>query len=841
MFLRRASFSRFSIAITAAASVVLSTFVVVASSAPASAAPAALTESFTGSTLTNPSDWLMSASDQPACLTALAESQSITLSGGTVIRGCAGVPDAAGSGALQLTRLHGYDATTMLYNRELPTAGGLDVSFFIAEYSSGYWGADGISFFTKLGSVTDTSTGREGGGLGYTGVHGGLFGIGFDAYYNWTQSGPLGGGALCGDPTAELPADPLNYHFVALRGPDTSTAHDGSGGFCYITGAGGQGPNDLFTHPLGTRADAARPVRIIVDPATAASPKIRVYMWRTGDASQDTATAALSLVADEPAQYRAAPTFKFGFSAGTGGSVNINEVWGLRIGTVSSSASPTLYAVPQSETITAGATPAYAVKLYSDAAHTVLVNPTTVGGYSAPVCTSAYNTSMLAASQYPITCTGGAAPLRQLIVEGPATLTVLAGTVPKTDTGTVTAGNAVINGRASATSLPWGSVIWDTVTVHATTARGTAPTGTVNIYSCYNPSAPVGSCTETATSHGAVTLVATGSDTATAGKAISGLPAGYYMFYARYGGNETFTATAESGTDGADRFQITKVDPAVKTGASETVTVGDLLTVDASLGFAACATDGAPNVTLWLRGNPASATQPNTDTMTLGTFMASAAKWTGATTGWQPGVYTLFATFNGSANCNIGTSEGLTRITVSATSQGTGGGATDTSTTDTADTKPASAMGGGWFTTGGIRQSFGFQVQTRVDASGSPSTKGQLTWQQNGKWKFKGTLTTYESGQSCRTGAKTISTCARATGTGTLSAWVASGTSGKWVKRSSGVGVTILFSATTASTKKKTGSPGYFGIGFEGVSGSPVAPTASTALNALQGGNIKIK
>ena len=410
---------------------------------PVQAAPGKLTEDFTTASLINPSNWVASSTGTSAphpCLTALnSSSPAISLSQSTSIPGCSTTPDTNGTGALYLTTNDNNQAATILYNQALKTAGGLDISFFQAQYGGD--GADGISFFVKDGAKTDLTVGKPGGNLGYKGIPGALFGIGFDSYGNWMNQGYYDGACtnniLGGVPKA-----------LAIRGPDTSVNKDGTSGFCILPGGfvapnGAIGP-DYFGKNLDTRASAARPVRILVDPSTNNNPKIRVYMWKSGSLDQDVTTAPIALTVDQPEEYKTAQSFKFGFSSSTGGAKDIHAIWGLDIAPLVSELSPTVYVVPDNATVQAGQAAAYTYKFYSDAAKTVEIGANTLS-YPANMCSSSYTLNTNYPASLPITCTGAVA-MYNTITTDTATLTVVRGTpsiAPATNTITGNSGTSI--------------------------------------------------------------------------------------------------------------------------------------------------------------------------------------------------------------------------------------------------------------------------------------------------------------------------------------------------------------------------------------------------------------
>jgi len=403
----------------------------VTTTVPAQAAPGKLTEDFTTSSLFNPNNWVATGTGSEVahpCLTARdSSSAALSLSQGTNLPGCSTSPDSNGAGALYLTTNDNGQAATMLYNQALSTAGGLDISFYQAQYGGD--GADGISFFVKDGSKTDLTVGKPGGNLGYKGIPGALFGIGFDSYGNWMNQGYYDG--ACKDSATSV-ANVLGGvpKALAVRGPDTSVNKDGTAGFCLLPGGfvapnGAIGP-EYFGKNLDTREIASRPVRILVDPSTNTNPKIRVYMWKSGSLSQDVSTAPIALTVDQPAEYKAAGTFKFGFSSSTGGAKDIHAIWGLDIAPLVPASSPTVYVVPNDVTVRAGDAAVYTYKFYSDAAKTVEIAANTLS-YPQNICGSSYTLSTNYPATLPITCTGAVA-MYNTITTATAILTVVRGT-----------------------------------------------------------------------------------------------------------------------------------------------------------------------------------------------------------------------------------------------------------------------------------------------------------------------------------------------------------------------------------------------------------------------------
>ena len=413
------------------------------SASAANSVPAPFAENFVNATLNDPANWIASATGDSSiahpCLTALGSGSSISLGGGSSIAGCTSGTETAGNGALLLTTADGNQAGTMLFNKALPTSGGMDISFYQAQYGGS--AADGISFFAKDGANTSTAIGIKGGGLGYKGLPGALFGVGFDRFGNWMN---VSGGMDSACPNQS----PVPYA-IAVRGADSSQGEVGTSGYC-VLGGGAVDPAFFGTRTT-TRLEAGRPVRIIVDPATASSPKIHIYVWKTGNLTQALSSADFTLAVDEPAQYKAASTFKFGFSASTGGSDDFHAIWGLSIATITPASSPVLYVVPQNTTVNSGDAAVYTSKLYTDVAHTQEIQSSSLSNFVAPTCTSSYTTSTSAPASLPISCSGGAAALYALNYDATATLTVNRGAPkisPALQLVTGVAGTAITNSTA---------------------------------------------------------------------------------------------------------------------------------------------------------------------------------------------------------------------------------------------------------------------------------------------------------------------------------------------------------------------------------------------------------
>jgi hypothetical protein len=183
-----------------------------------------------------------------------------------------------------------------------------------------------------------------------------------------------------------------------------------------------------------------------------------------------------------------------------------------------------------------------------------------------------------------------------------------------------------------------------------------------------------------------------------------------------------------------------------------------------------------------------------------------------STTGWQEGIYDLNAIFAGTSSCDPSSDE----ATLTVASPGN------------------AATGGGWYTLSGSgRVNFGFTVRkTDNKCTSNCAYRGQLLLVNNGKWRLKGTLTTY-SKLSTGQGA--------ASGTGDLYWWDSSlnGGLGDWALAQSGVNFTINFFDSGKSGKSSTDA---FGIKIQY---TPVSPLPNNLPNSsstqLKGGDIKVQ
>lgn len=215
--------------------------------------------------------------------------------------------------AMRLTEANEGQSGFVLYNTKISTNKGIDVTFHQAQWGGN--GADGIVFFVKDAANTSTTPGGSGGAMGYSpgagdGLGGALLGIGLDAYGSFGTANGTG----C-DSTFTGSEGGGNANAITLRGPGNGLA-----GYCLLANSyslvtNGKAP---LIQSYGTRQDADRKVRVVIDAATKADPKVTVYY-------QDEQIIQSPL----PAAFSSVSNVKIGFAAGTGGSVDNHDVWGL--------------------------------------------------------------------------------------------------------------------------------------------------------------------------------------------------------------------------------------------------------------------------------------------------------------------------------------------------------------------------------------------------------------------------------------------------------------------------------------------------------------------------------
>lgn len=297
-------------------------------------------ETFTGSSVADPS-WTVQGD---ACLTGApatgappAGSASIPncsahRAGGSILPGVGVLP-----GYLQLTDQSGNARGSILYNKPIPSTAGVSITFDQFQYGGN--GADGIGFFLVDGSTSLTVPGGFGGSLGYAqrndepGIVGGYLGVGLDAYGNfWNDGEGRGTGCPVGQRSPTTATGPIAPNVISLRGP-------GSGliGYCLL-GATVPQPVTNPTSPgttlnggtgtlrASTLSASLRSVNIQVTPVTVANPIPRVIVQM-----RYTPTGPWITELNILAPPNTPTTYKFGLSASTGGNNDVHLIRAAQI------------------------------------------------------------------------------------------------------------------------------------------------------------------------------------------------------------------------------------------------------------------------------------------------------------------------------------------------------------------------------------------------------------------------------------------------------------------------------------------------------------------------------
>jgi hypothetical protein len=229
------------------------------------------------------------------------------------------------------------------------------------------------------------------------------------------------------------------------------------------------------------------------------------------------------------------------------------------------------------------------------------------------------------------------------------------------------------------------------------------------------------------------------------------------------------------------------------------VTIGALLNISGLL--------ASPNPTCTNNQPVSFSFDTNPITQTLGTFpLGTLTTAPGgqtpssgvSTTGWKEGVYALTASFAGTSLC--APAQDFAAVTVAG---------------------PADQATGGGVINDNGRANFGFVVHLVPKTSNTFT--GQVLFISKGKWRLKGTLSSY---------SKDSSGVGTATGTGDIYYG-----GGPWVLAQSGVTFTIKFTATGAKKNK----PGTFGITINYTPVPPQPASPNTAPVNLKDGHIQMK
>jgi hypothetical protein len=271
-----------------------------------------MADTFTGSTTVG--SWIAGGNPNTACLTAGTSYAS-------AIPACdTESPESNGQGALRLTTNGASQAGFVINNTPVSTSQGLQVAFDMFQYNGS--GADGIAFFLIDGSQSPTQPGAFGGSLGYSsdsvgdlGLVGGYVGVGFDVFGNFSspQYGTNGPGA--------------HANSITVRGSQST-------GYKYVTTKAASGT--LANNSATVRANAKRHVIVSIN----TSNIMTVYVDYENGSGPIKELSNINLNTINGAGSLPA-SFKFGFSASTGGSNDIHEISGLSVDTLSPNVSTT--------------------------------------------------------------------------------------------------------------------------------------------------------------------------------------------------------------------------------------------------------------------------------------------------------------------------------------------------------------------------------------------------------------------------------------------------------------------------------------------------------------------
>ncbi|MUG98646.1 hypothetical protein F7734_42705 [Scytonema sp. UIC 10036] len=278
-----------------------------------------LNESFTGSDV-NQYSWIYGNGGGLALDPFLTARSQTTPSAQGGLPG--GGTDAPDNGALRLTNNSANQASFVIYNQPINSASGLSINFDL--YSYGGSGADGISFFLIDGSANPTKAGAPGGSLGYSnsptgtaGIVGGYIGIGFDEFGNFSASGYGNGGV------GQIKDS------VVIRGSEKT-------GYQYLTGKQLPSGNSIDNTNTSQRSDSKQKVQIDITPGGLVS----VQMDLNQNGTFETNEKLIDNFNVTTSNNSLPQTFKFGFSASTGGSTNVHEINNFKTNTFTGSYIP---------------------------------------------------------------------------------------------------------------------------------------------------------------------------------------------------------------------------------------------------------------------------------------------------------------------------------------------------------------------------------------------------------------------------------------------------------------------------------------------------------------------
>lgn len=244
-----------------------------------------------------------------------------------------GIEDPPGNGWLRLTDNRNNQASFVYYNNPFPLGSGFRVIFNYAFWGNGNGSpADGITFALFDASVTAPHAGAFGGSLGYAqktnipGVPSGVLGIGLDSFGNYSN------------PTEGRIGGPGFVPFTAtIRGPGDGTANQrtssGKDNYGYLVSSGALAPSLLDLGNAASRPETPadfRQATLSVDTSQIADGHVPVTL----DIVQGNNASVRIINTDLYAQlldfYGSPANFptvvRFGFTGGTGGSVDYHDI-----------------------------------------------------------------------------------------------------------------------------------------------------------------------------------------------------------------------------------------------------------------------------------------------------------------------------------------------------------------------------------------------------------------------------------------------------------------------------------------------------------------------------------
>ncbi len=288
-------------------------------------------------------------------------------------------------------------------------------------------------------------------------------------------------------------------------------------------------------------------------------------------------------------------------------------------------------------------------------------------------------------------------------------------------------------------------------------------------------------------------------DPATSNPVSSSTPAGTYPITCSSGAAANYGFTYVAGT-----LTVSRNATSLLYTGGQTVVAGSSFSAQALVSSPAAVCLAGQPVSFSLDRNPATGVTGSYQVGTA-TSTAGAAATMVATTGWQPGVYTITASAQANGDCLASTAAALVTVGLAGKTAG----------------------GGGWYNVPGSSGKVTFSLSASVVAHlNPPAYTGTLTWSTS-KWKLTATVSKYVLAH----GAGSV------TGTGTLKWWNPTLNKGKggWQLAKSGVAYTASFTATSHGTPS---SPGSFGINiiYSPVSPQPALP--NSAPQSLGAGNV---